>query len=357
MELPTLRRPPSGAQDGNAGKVEQELTPAEYQARRAWQQVAQQDVVLLRGPDELSMEISAVLAGAEITIINDVSGVDLPLLRLTVEKLHAGALGYHEGERMIARAAMALSANSYNMNTAAWEPLLEPWSTTVEYLYPQPLGYGEDPGEWLVDAWGLSKTTKRRIQWDPVESFGSLFALGTVPWAWLEEPYEAKKRRRSELQRVLKQNGGRSIRLGRLRRPVRTVEKGFTSSWQDGPLAFQFTPLGDVVLELDPDTVGSHLQQAGGRVAASGAQGSGPRSGSFSSQLSAATMTSTGSQASLLSLALSGGRASLSRGTPQGMRAIDLAPGQTIEAHRHPDGTIDLGKVPADHFLKVRAKK
>jgi hypothetical protein len=128
-------------------------------------------------PAQLSFSASIALPMVVVTIINDISGMDLPLAQLTVEDLRASALAFHVGGRTLATAGLAVSAEYYNVVRAVWEPLLEHWSVKLHLLKPQPLqvnvctgALGLTPsldgyGSLSPDGRGSPGHTQRHLHW------------------------------------------------------------------------------------------------------------------------------------------------------------------------------------------------
>ena len=57
---------------------------------------------------------------AHLQVTNDISGMDLPLLQLTVEDTRASVLSFHVGGRLLASAGASVAAEFYNPQRALW---------------------------------------------------------------------------------------------------------------------------------------------------------------------------------------------------------------------------------------------
>jgi hypothetical protein len=68
----------------------------------------------------------------ELLIVNDIAGVDLPLLQLDVSKTSGSFLAFHVAQRRLATFNVGAAAQYYNSANDAWETLLEYASFRVE---------------------------------------------------------------------------------------------------------------------------------------------------------------------------------------------------------------------------------
>lgn len=90
-------------------------------------------------PAVVAIRASVAFPSVELLVVNDIAGVDLPLLQLDVSKTSGSYLAFHVAQRKLATFNVGVAAQYYNGASDSWETLLEYASFRVEYAAPQPL--------------------------------------------------------------------------------------------------------------------------------------------------------------------------------------------------------------------------
>jgi len=93
----------------------------------------------LNDPTILSTSMTIKLERFSATIVNDIMGLDQPLIALALRDVSVDMLQYHYANRMLARASLELEAEYYNEQMAIWEPLIEAWRLRAYSISPKPL--------------------------------------------------------------------------------------------------------------------------------------------------------------------------------------------------------------------------
>jgi len=94
---------------------------------------------LLNDPVLLSTVATIKLERFSATLVNDIMGLDQPLIAIAIRDVGIDALQYHYKGRFLARAALELEAEYYNEQMAVWEPLIETWRVRAHAMSPKPL--------------------------------------------------------------------------------------------------------------------------------------------------------------------------------------------------------------------------
>ena len=120
---------------------------------------------LITDPTKLALQASIALPMVVLQLTNDVSGMDLPLMQLTVEDTRLSVLSFHVGGRLLADAGATIAADYYNPQRALWEPLLERWSAKLRVMKPEPLQASLCTGAAGHSVDGTSASAIRHLHW------------------------------------------------------------------------------------------------------------------------------------------------------------------------------------------------
>ena len=93
----------------------------------------------LVSPSAVAIRASFAFPSVELLIVNDIGGMDLPLLQLDVSKTNGSFLAFHVDQRRLGTFGVGVAAQYYNSAKDVWEPLLEYAPLRVEFASPQPL--------------------------------------------------------------------------------------------------------------------------------------------------------------------------------------------------------------------------
>ena len=128
-----------------AAAAERAADAATARAAAAAERAADPTVVRLT-----TLSIAAVLPSVNLSVVNDISGIDLPLVRLRLAKINAviGAANVWRGADAVVRdggdvdemtvvASLSIAAEYYDAANAVWEPLIEKWGLEAQYEQPE----------------------------------------------------------------------------------------------------------------------------------------------------------------------------------------------------------------------------
>jgi hypothetical protein len=85
-------------------------------------------------PRCLSMHVVCVLPRVEALLVNDISGMNLPLVAFRAEQMAVSVIGSHFQARMMAQLGVTISADYYNPIRSTWEAFIEPWRVSLRYF-------------------------------------------------------------------------------------------------------------------------------------------------------------------------------------------------------------------------------